>query len=129
VAVLTTAVVSFFMIAPLYEARAGVMIVKSKSEITLEPKYGTVREEELAGEALEALARSGPGALDVIAKAGTTLEPEEREVSILLEMVQTHTMGEMVVRSSDPKKAAAIANAWGRPMRGMSTGCTVERPN
>jgi len=125
VAVITAAIVSFFMIAPLYEARAGVMIVKSKSEITFEPKYRTLTEEELASagvdiasrrKALEALVASSSVAVEAIAKLGPTLDPEEREVSILLEMVDTETTGdliEIVVRSTDPKKAAAIANAWG----------------
>ena len=125
VAVLTVAIVSFFMIAPLYEARAGVMIIKSKSEITFEPKYRTLTDEELARagvdiasrrKALEALVESSSVAVEVIAELGPTLDPEEHEVSILLEMVDTKTTGdliEIVVRSTHPKKAAAIANAWG----------------
>jgi len=125
VAVITAAIVSFFLIAPLYEARAGVMIIKSKSEITFEPKYRTLTEEELARagvdiasrrKALEALVASSSVAVEVMAKLGPTLDPEEREVSILLEMVDMETTGDLIyiaVRSTDPKKAAAIANAWG----------------
>jgi len=66
--------------------------------------------------ALEALVASSSVAVEAIAKLGPTLDPEEREVSILLEMVDTKTTGdliEIVVRSTDSKKAAAIANAWG----------------
>jgi len=125
VAVITAAIVSFFVIAPVYEARAGLVIIKSKSEITFEPKYRTLTEEELARagvdiasrrKALEALVASSSVAVEAIAKLGPTLDPEEREVSILLKMVDTETTGdliEIVVRSTDPKKAAAIANAWG----------------
>jgi len=126
VAVITAAIVSFFLIAPLYEARAGVMIIKSKSEITFEPKYRTLTEEELARagvdiasrrKALEALVASSSVAVEVIAKLGPTLDAEEREVGTLLEMVNTETTGDLIyiaVRSTDAKKAAAIANAWGQ---------------
>lgn len=48
VAMITAVIVSFFVIVALYEARAGVVILKSKSEITFEPKYRSLTEEELA---------------------------------------------------------------------------------
>ena len=89
VAVITAAVVSFLILPPIYEAKAGVVIVKSKSEVTFEPKYRTLTEEELGSvgidvnarrKALEALVRSSSVALEVIDKLGSSLEPEEREV-------------------------------------------------
>jgi len=125
VAVVTAAVVSFFLMVPVYEAKAGVVIVKSKSEITFEPKYRTLSEEELARagldikarrQALEALVKSSSVAAEVIAKLGSMLEPEERDVGTLLGMVQTESDGDLIgikVRGNDPKKIAAIANAWG----------------
>ena len=125
VAVITAAIISFLVIAPLYEARAGIMILKSESEITFEPKYRTLTDEELARagmdiasrrKALEALVESNPVAAGVIAKLRATLEPEEQEVGRLLGMIKTNSRGDLIeiaVRSTDPKKAAAIANAWG----------------
>jgi capsular polysaccharide biosynthesis protein len=125
VAVITATIVSFFLMAPVYEAKAGVVILKSKSEITFEPKYRTLTEEELAGagvdiasrrKALEALVENSSLAVEVIAELRPTLDPEEREVEGLLDMVKAETTGdliEIVVRSTDPRKAADIANAWG----------------
>lgn len=123
-AVVTAAIVSFLVLVPIYEAKAGVVIVKSKSEISFEPKYRTLTEEELARagdvasrrKALEALVESSSVAAEVMAKLGSTLEPEEREVSTLLGMVETETNGDLIgikVRGKDPRKVAAIANAWG----------------
>lgn len=122
VAAITAAIVSFFVIAPVYEARAGVLILKSRSEITFEPTYRTLTEEELARasmeimarrEAIQALAESSPVMAEVIAKLGAALDPEE--VARLSEMVKTEIRGDLIeiaVRSTDPKKAATIANAW-----------------
>jgi len=126
VAVITATIVSFFILPPVYEAKAGVVIVKSKSEITFEPKYRTLTEEDLARagldikarrQALEALVTSSSVAAEVIAKLGHMLEPEERDVSALLEMVETEMDGDLIgikVRGKDPKKITAIANAWGK---------------
>jgi succinoglycan biosynthesis transport protein ExoP len=125
VAVVTAALVSFFLLAPVYEAKAGVIIVKAKSEITFEPKYRTLTEEELGQvgidinarrKALEALVKSSSVATEVIAKLGAILEPEERDVNTLLEMVETEADGDFIgikVKGEDPSKIAAIANAWG----------------
>ena len=124
VAVVTAAVVSF-LLPPTFEAKAGVVIVKSKSEVTFEPKYRTLTEEELGSvgiditarrKALEALVKSSSVAAEVIDKLGSSLEPEEREVEALLEMVETEASGDLIgikVKGEDPKKIAAIANAWG----------------
>ncbi len=125
VAVVTAAVVSFLILPPVYEAKAGVVIVKSRSEIAFEPKYRTLTEEELGSvgvdvnarrKALEALVRSSSVAAEVIDKLGSSLEPKEREVEELLEMVETESNGDLIsikVEGEDPGKIAAIANAWG----------------
>jgi len=118
VAVITAAVVSFLLLAPVYEAKAGVVIVKSRSEIAFEPKYRTLTEEDVASrrKALETLIRSSSVAAEVIAKLGSTLEPEEREVEALLDIVETESNGDLMgikVKGKDPRKITAIANAWG----------------
>jgi succinoglycan biosynthesis transport protein ExoP len=123
--VVVAAIVNFFLLAPVYEAKAGVVIIKSRSEVTFEPKYRTLTEEELGQvgidinarrKALEALVKSSSVASEVIARLGSTLEPEERDVNTLLEMVETSANGDLVsikVRGEDPGKVVAIANAWG----------------
>jgi len=120
----TAAIVSFTM-APVYEAEAGVIIVKSGYEVTFEPKFRTLSEADLARygmdlasrrKALTALVESGEVASEVLAGLGSILDPEEQEVAALLKMVKAETEGDMIkikVRAKDPKKAAAIANAWG----------------
>jgi len=117
-AVVTAAIVSFVLLAPVYEAKAGVVIVKSRSEIAFEPKYLTLTEEDIASrrKALEALVRSNSVAAEVIAKLGSTLEPEEQEAGTLPDIVETESNGDLIsikVKGEDPKKIAAIANAWG----------------
>jgi len=118
VAVITAAIVSFLVLPPVYQARAGVVIVKSRSEIAFEPKYRTLTEEDIASrrKALEALVRSSSVAAEVIDKLGSTLQPEEREVEALLDIVETTSNGDLIgikVEGKDPSKIAAIANAWG----------------
>ena len=117
-AVVTAAVVSFFLLAPVYEAKAGVVIVKSRSEIAFEPKYRTLTEEDIASrrKALEALVRSSSVAAEVIAKLGSTLDPEEREVQALLDIVETESNGDLIsikVKGKNPRKIVTIASAWG----------------
>ncbi|HID85973.1 MAG TPA: hypothetical protein EYP55_01170, partial [Anaerolineae bacterium] len=68
-------------------------------------------------QALEALVKSSSVAAEVVAKLGSMLEPEERDVSALLGMVETESNGDLIgikVRGKDPGKITAIANAWGK---------------
>jgi succinoglycan biosynthesis transport protein ExoP len=118
VAVAAAAIVSFFLLAPVYEAKAGVVIVKSRSEIAFEPKYRTLTEEDIASrrKALEALVRSNSVAAEVIDKLGSTLDPEEQEVGALPDIVETESNGDLIaikVKGENPNKITAIANAWG----------------
>jgi succinoglycan biosynthesis transport protein ExoP len=125
VAVAAAAIVSFFLLTPVYEAEAGVVIVKSRSEVVFEPKYRTLTEEELGNlgidikarrQALEALVKSSLVAAEVIAKLGSMLEPEEQDVNVLLEKVMTESTGDLIgikVTGGNPGKIVAIADAWG----------------
>jgi succinoglycan biosynthesis transport protein ExoP len=139
-AAITAAILSFFFLTPTYEAKAGVIIVKSRSEVTFEPKYRTLTEEELGSvgidvnarrKALEALVKSSAVASEVIAKLGSGLDPEEREVEALLEMVETESNGDLIgikVEGKDPRKIAAIANAWGEDYEEYVNGLYGSRP-
>ena len=118
VAVVVAAVVSFFLLTPVYEAKAAVVIVKSRSEIAFEPKYRTLTEEDIASrrKALEALIKSSSVAAEVIDRLGSTLRPEEREVEALSAMVETESNGDLIsikVKGENPGEIVAIANAWG----------------
>jgi succinoglycan biosynthesis transport protein ExoP len=139
-AVITAAIVSFFLLAPTYEAKAGVVIVKSKSDIVFEPKYRTLTEEELGSlgidvnarrKALEALVKNSSVASEVIVELGSTLEPEERDVNTLLEMVETEANGDLIsikIKGEDPSKIMAIANAWGKDYEEYVNGLYGGRP-
>jgi succinoglycan biosynthesis transport protein ExoP len=133
VAVVTAVLVSFFLLTPVYEAKAAVVIVKSRSEIAFEPKYRTLTEEDIASrrKALEALVKSSAVAAEVIGKLGSTLDPEEREVAALSGMVETESNGDLIgikVKGEDPSKITAIANAWGEAYEEYVNGLYGGRP-
>jgi len=118
-----TALVVSFLTPPIYQAEAGVLIVRSGSEIVLEPRYRTLTEEDLAPiinmqerrKALTALVSNTTIASQVMEELGSILEPEEREAGMLVEMVKAELDGDLIrilVEADSPEKATAIANAW-----------------
>ena len=116
IAVFVAGVVSF-VIPPTYEARAAVLLTKVRSEITFTPEYRTVPQEDGASQrkGLIALVKSDIVATQVIEQLGDKLKPGERKTGSILSKVQTREQGDLIeilVKSSDPEKAAAIANAW-----------------
>jgi uncharacterized protein involved in exopolysaccharide biosynthesis len=121
VAVIAAAVVSL-LLPPVYEAKAGVVVVKSRSELTFEPRYQTLEEDlqrediQARRQALLALVKSSSVAAEVIAKVGNALEPEEREVTALLKKVEAGSDGDLInikVKGRDRGVIVAVANAWG----------------
>jgi len=116
IAVFAAGLVSFLS-PPTYEANAAVLLTKARSEIILEPKYRTFLEEDIARErkALIALVKSSTVATQVIEQLGDKLEPKERRAENMLGKMQVREQGDLIeisVKSTDPQKAAAIANAW-----------------
>lgn len=118
-----TALVASLRMTPMYQAEARLLIIRSGSEIVLEPRYRTLTEEDLAPiinmqerrKALTALVTSTTMAPQVVGEIGSILEPEEREVGMLLGMVKAELDGDLIrilVEADSPEKAAAIANAW-----------------
>ncbi len=116
-----------------YEAKAGVAIIKSGYAIAFEPKIKTLSEEELSAQryvdlnarriALVGLVENSAIAAKVIEALGSELSPEEQNAGTLLGMVTSEAGGtareqgdliEITVRADDPKKAMLIANAWGQ---------------
>jgi succinoglycan biosynthesis transport protein ExoP len=117
IAVLVTGLVSFLM-PPTYEAEVAVLVIKGRSEITFEPKYVTYFQEDIASQrrALVALVKSSAVAIPVIKQLEDELEPAEKRPESILDKVQVREQGDLiqiVVRSTDPEKAAAIAGTWG----------------
>ena len=124
-----TALVVSFLTPPIYQAEAGVLIVRSGSEIVLEPRYRTLTEEDVAPiinmqerrKALTALVSNSTIASQVIGEIGSILEPEEREVEMLLGMVEAKLDGDLIrilVEADSPEKATTIANAWAHAYEG-----------
>lgn len=101
--------IASFLLPPVYEARAGVLVRTQQAETEADQKEWA------------ALAEGGSVATLVIDKLGDTLPQGERNASALLVKVDTQTRGDLVlikVRNRDPKKAATIANAWGEAYEG-----------
>ncbi len=108
-----------FLSPSTYEARAAVLVTKARSEIVFEPKYRTSLEQDVASQhkALVALVKSSTIATQVIEQLGDKLEPGERGAESILDKVQVRDQGDFIeisVKSTDPRKAAAIANAWAK---------------
>jgi len=123
-AAFTAGVVSF-LIPPTYEAAAGVVVVKSKMDITFDPKIRTLTEEDLEvnlaarSETFAGLVENGAFADQVIKELGDELEEEEKEPASLLGMVEGEVKAksdliQITVTANDPLKAAGIANVWAR---------------
>lgn len=116
IAVVVAAAVGFLS-PPDYEAKASVLITKTRAEIVFEPKYRTSLSEEdkELKQALVALVRSNSVAAGAVQQLGDTLEPAERNVVRLQNKVSVKTEGDLIqilVKSSEPAKAAEIADAW-----------------
>ena len=101
--VIITAIVVFvaglvsFILPSTYEAKATVLITGGEQKTLI------------------TLAKSPHVATQVIEQLGNKLEPKEQKPGNMLDKVQVREAGnfiEISVKSTDPQKAAAIANAW-----------------
>lgn len=108
---------------PIYEAQAGIVIVRSKEEVAFTPTMRTLSEEELLGaaiiqsrgDALKALVKTSTVATRVISDIGDLLDQGQRKANVLLDMVNIESEGDFItikVRDTDPTRAAALANSW-----------------
>jgi uncharacterized protein involved in exopolysaccharide biosynthesis len=108
VAVVTAAIVSFFVITPVYEASATLLVMKPP----LIPAS-----QSLEAQVVEALLRSTNVEAQVVEALQETLSPSERVPGSLVSKVKVAQEGKSSVfkisaRANDPQKAAQIANAW-----------------
>jgi len=118
IAVIVASLVSF-LLPPVYEAKASVLMTKARSDIVLEPNYRTALQQDLTsmGQALLALVKSLSVANQVIEQLGNELTPGERETDKCLDMVRVNNQGDLIqisVECTNPQKAADIANAWAK---------------
>ncbi len=102
-----------------YEASADVLILKSKTEISLEPKFQTVTNEQLDTKGYQAtladLAKSTDLAAVVLEQAKNLINPENQSILKLLEKIEVSNSGDVisiVVTDNDPEIAAQLANIW-----------------
>ena len=138
-ATLITAVVVLivsFILPPVYEAKAGLIIARARSQVSFEPRVRTLSEEQLSAlrvdtrirqETLEALVMSPVVAAQVIEKLGDALKPAERRASELLEegIKVEVSKGELITikwRDRDPSRAALIANTWAQSYEAYVNG-------
>ncbi len=126
-ATVIAAVVAGFIarrVAPVYEARAAVIITQSRAELSLEPKFkivggglgGAGTDAKALRSALAGLVTNATVASQVVNRLGDTLSPRLRDVARLMSMVDGKVVhGDLIqitVRSSSPVTAALLANAW-----------------
>ncbi len=117
VAVLVAAVLSFFVLPPQYEAIAGVVILKARTDVQFEPKIRTELNEDVKArrEALQAMVTSRAVAAQVIERLGEQLPAKQRQVDPLLDSVSSKLTGDLLtiqVKDTDPDLAANLANTW-----------------
>ncbi|RME46016.1 MAG: hypothetical protein D6791_09340, partial [Chloroflexi bacterium] len=117
VAVLVAAVLSFFVLPPQYEATAGVVILKARTDVQFEPKIRTELNEDVKArrEALQAMVTSRAVAAQVIERLGEQLPAKQRQVDVLLDSVSSKLTGDLLtiqVKDTDPDLAANLANTW-----------------
>jgi len=139
VAAVAAGLVSFLLLPPTYEAVAGVVMLKSKAEISLGSGFRSLTEEdmvfsqELASDVIvdrasrrlnsvAGMVRNATIAQQVADELGDILTEEERQLAQLGANVEGRVLAldeggesdtiQVVVSHSDPNKAAAIANAW-----------------
>jgi capsular polysaccharide biosynthesis protein len=127
-ATVIAAVVAGFIarrVAPVYEAKAAVIITQLRAELSLEPKFKIVggglggggSDAGALRSALAGLVTNATVAAEVLTRLGDTLSPTLRDVARLMSMVDGQVVhGDLIqitVRSSSPVTAALVANAWG----------------
>ena len=109
-------------VPPVYEAETAVAVVRSRTDVTFDSRIVTedeafARDQNARRSALVALVTSTDIVEAVLADLGEQLEPNQRRVAALRQMVNTNSSGDLIqiqVRHGDPQVAAALANSWGQ---------------
>lgn len=127
IAVIVAGLISLLAITRTYEAKAAVLITSTRAQVVFEPNYQTLLPTEDADfkKAIVTLVKSSNVAGDVIDQFGDKLEPGERNVTTIQDMVTTSTNGDLIqisVKSADAQNAADIANAWAKSYESYING-------
>jgi uncharacterized protein involved in exopolysaccharide biosynthesis len=107
---------------PTYEAETAVAIVRTRTDITFDPRIVTedeafARDQNARRTALVALVTSTDVIEAVLADMGDQIEPNQRRVNALRNMVTAVSDGDLIrirVRHGQSATAADLANSWGR---------------
>jgi capsular polysaccharide biosynthesis protein len=118
-AALVAFIVSSFL-APTYRTSANVIILESRTTVSLEPRIQTEMQ-DLGGRSyqasLESLVKNSEVASLVLADVGEILKPTQQNVLSLLGKIDTELVGDVInisAQDEDPAVAAQLANSWAR---------------
>ncbi|MFO7537487.1 MAG: Wzz/FepE/Etk N-terminal domain-containing protein [Chloroflexota bacterium] len=122
VAAAVIALVLASIVPPTYEAETAVAVVRSRTDITFDPRIVTeddafARDQNARRSALVALVTSTDVIEAVITEMGDQLAPHNRRVTALRQMASASSDGDLIrirISHGDPQIAAALANSWGR---------------
>lgn len=114
--------VATLLVPPTYKAETAVAIVRTRTDITFDPRIVTedeafARDQSARRSALVALVTSTDVIEAVLADVGDQLDPDQRRVPTLRRMVNTSSSGDLIqiqVSHSNPQTAALLANSWGQ---------------
>jgi uncharacterized protein involved in exopolysaccharide biosynthesis len=109
---------------PTYEAKSSIAIIRSRTDVSFDPRMLTLSEGELSSlnadsnsrrNALIGLVKSNAVAEQVFRETGELLPVNMRNISHLLEMVEVESEGDLIhilVQYRDADIAAQLANTW-----------------
>jgi succinoglycan biosynthesis transport protein ExoP len=118
IAALTAAAISFFVLEPVYEASALVLITSPRYQLRFDPRLETVSEIETASKAYPSLAVSDDLLNQVLeAMDAEDLPENERKLQVLRGKVGASagadpSLLKLTATNGDPERAARIANVW-----------------
>lgn len=133
-AVIAGAVAAIFSLLwpPTFKSEASLLITKLRSNITLDPRFQTVAEENVVNlsiqedqvrrQTLVALTESRELLMEVLEQLGDTLAPGERSAAFLDGATDVRTEGNLIIfeaEAGSPAKAAAIAEKWAETYEGQ----------
>lgn len=124
VVTILSAVVAFVASSVLpktYEATASAVILRSRTEVSFDPKIQTITEDQFGQKGYQdtfvALVSSPDVASSVLETMGQSLSEEQRSVASLLEKIEGNNTGDIIsvtITDRDPTLAAKLANTWMR---------------
>lgn len=112
------------LLPDVYETQSAVAVVRSRTDVSFDPRIRTVSDEEFEVlnrdmenrlAALVAIVKAPDIAEVVLAEVGPLLEAERRNVPDLLDMIEATSVGDVIyIRTAhkNPETAQRIANLW-----------------